>query len=86
MGLQSLHLPEAPVEENYQINEVENPLFKNQMAKNILKAMSIPHKEKENIPLSLVAAGTETGQHVEGVHELKRKFEDNEAMIITDLY
>ena len=36
--------------------------------------------------MSFVAASTQSGDQVEGVKELKRKFEDNEAVIITDLY
>ena len=38
------------------------------------------------IPTSLVANNAEFDEQVEGVKELKRKFEDKEAMIITDLY
>ena len=48
--------------------------------------MSKPVEERQTVPMSLVASGTETGGQVEGVKELMRKFEDNEAMIITDLY
>ena len=56
------------------------------MARNILKAINTPVPERTSIPLSLVAGSTETGEQVQGVKELKRKFEDNEALIITDLY
>jgi hypothetical protein len=40
----------------------------------------------EKVPLSFVATSTQSGDQVDGVKELKRKFEDNEAVIITDLY
>ena len=69
------------------------PDFKNKMAQQVLKAISKVPKTDEQIPSLLVAAsfGGEVDSDgspnaSKGVKDLRRKFEDNEADIITDLY
>lgn len=71
------------------------PDFKNKMAREVLKAITMTPPKNEQIPSLLVA--TSFGGEFEvddgssphndkGVKELRRKFEDNEADIITELY
>lgn len=76
-------------------NSVQNAdNFKNKMAQQVLKAIAKVPKEDEQIPSLLVAASfggemdSESGSPnaSKGVKDLRRKFEDNEADIITDLY
>ena len=70
------------------------PEFKNKMAKQVLKAITHKPQKFEQIPSLLVATSfggdfkDETGSPNDdkGVRDLKRKFEDNEADIITELY
>ena len=75
-------------------NSIHNvPDFKNQMAKQVLKAITQTPTKTEQIPSLLVATsiGGEidsegSPNHEKGVKDLRRKFEDNEADIITELY
>lgn len=71
------------------------PDFKNKMAKQVLKAITMSPPKPEQIPSLLVATsfggdfeandGSSPNQD-KGVKDLRRKFEDNEADIITELY
>lgn len=63
------------------------------MAKQVLKAIATTPQQTEQIPSLLVAASfggemdSEGSPNAEkGVKDLRRKFEDNEADIITELY
>ena len=76
-------------------NSIGNvPDFKNKMAQQVLRAIAKVPKPDEQIPSLLVAASfggemdSESGSPnaSKGVKDLRRKFEDNEADIITDLY
>ena len=75
-------------------NSVHNvPEFKNRMAKQVLKAITTTPQRREQIPSLLVAASiggeidAQGSPNAEkGVKDLRRKFEDNEADIITELY
>ena len=76
-------------------NSVNNvPEFKNKMARQVLKAITKPTVKSEQIPSLLVAASFGGDFHEndgspnadKGVKDLRRRFEDNEADIITELY
>lgn len=85
-GLETLGLPDT---DNVQFEYVESqtsPLFKNQMAKSVIKMLKKPEKKPEVMPMSFIATGSPNGKKVKGIEDLKRKFEDDEAQIITDLY
>lgn len=92
----SLAEPEiSPEQQGTLSNSIHNvPDFKNKMAKQVLKAITMNPPKNEQIP-SLLVATSFGGDFQEndgspnqdkGVKDLRRKFEDNEADIITELY
>ena len=56
------------------------------MAKKVLQNICTPRVEQEQIPSLLVATGTDIPDKQLGIEVLKRKFEDNEADIISEIY
>ena len=92
----SLQEPEmSPEQAKVLSNSVHNvPDFKNKMAKRVLKAITSTPPRNDQIPSLLVAAsfggdfedndGSPNAN--KGVKDLRRKFEDNEADIISELY
>ena len=84
----------APQQQSALSNSLNNvPDFKNQMAKEVLKAITKTPKKTEQIPSLLVATSfggemdSEGSPNADkGVKDLRRKFEEKEADIITDLY
>ena len=84
-GIHAIDIPHAETPQIDRRDDMLDPLFKNQMAKRVLQNICSPRQAPEQIPSMLVATGA-ASPDLEGVEHLKRRFEDNEADIISEIY
>jgi len=56
-GIETIDIPQAATPQIERRDELENPLFKNQMAKRVLQTICSPRVPNEQIPSLLVATG-----------------------------